>query len=640
MSRSVLLFLLLWPLAGFAQSMVTVSPQQCVWRFGENPAWAAPNLDESGWQPSGQWKLPVEEPHLWARCHADLGALRGTAHPAIQVTLEGAYQLYVNGELVGGAGNVRSGAFGMNVIRQFPLPEAAVKTQRGFIALRITRRTFGMLGVPRVIGGRPLEIYTGDSEALSGRRAGVVLTESAKPLTYAVCFALIGVAGLIMLGLFYYDRSRIELLYLSIVCAGLAAVRTNEFCSAALMNYSSALFAAIFAAGNIAAPVAAILFFFALARRRVPPLYGLLLAIVIAEDMLIGLGPLLPLDQANWLLGLLRIANQRTFFFAITEMALATAPFVAFWPYRRISRRMRPLAVLCALWGTANFAWYTIAITGDPRLGLPNLFASWRPELLGIRALVTASVLVALLGLLFRDQRRVTEERALLAGEMQAASEIQRLLAPAVLATAPGMRIEVAFHPVREVGGDFYSCRILPGNRQRILIGDVSGKGAAAAMTAAVLIGAAQRRDGESPAALLAHLNDVLVDMRLGGFATCLCAELSSAGDLTVANAGHLAPYRNGQEIAVENGLPLGILPEGRYGEFTLQLAPNDSLMLLSDGVIEAKGSNGELFGFERTAAISTQPAEEVAKAAQAFGQEDDITVLSLTFAPVGVAHA
>ena len=61
--------------------------------------------------------------------------------------------------------------------------------------------------------------------------------------------------------------------------------------------------------------------------------------------------------------------------------------------------------------------------------------------------------------------------------------------------------------------------------------------------------------------------------------------------------------------------------------------------MLLSDGVIEARGSNGELFGFDRTAAISTQSAEEVAKAAQAFGQEDDITVLTLTFAPVGVAH-
>ncbi len=56
-----------------AQSLVSVSPQQCVWRAGDNPAWAAPNLDETGWQPSAQWKLPLEEPHLWARCHADLG---------------------------------------------------------------------------------------------------------------------------------------------------------------------------------------------------------------------------------------------------------------------------------------------------------------------------------------------------------------------------------------------------------------------------------------------------------------------------------------------------------------------------------------------------------------------------------------
>ena len=129
MSKPVLLLLLLWPLPALAQSVVTVSPQHCVWRFGDNPAWAAPNLDENGWQPSGQWKLPVEEPHLWARCHADFGALRGTAHPAIQISLDGAYQLFVNGGLVGGAGNVHTGFYSMNTIRQYALSAAALQTQ-------------------------------------------------------------------------------------------------------------------------------------------------------------------------------------------------------------------------------------------------------------------------------------------------------------------------------------------------------------------------------------------------------------------------------------------------------------------------------------------------------------------------------
>ena len=81
MSKLILLFLLPWPVAAFGQSIITISPQQCVWRAGDNPAWAAPGLDESGWQPSAQWKLPVEAPHLWARCHADFGALRARRIP-------------------------------------------------------------------------------------------------------------------------------------------------------------------------------------------------------------------------------------------------------------------------------------------------------------------------------------------------------------------------------------------------------------------------------------------------------------------------------------------------------------------------------------------------------------------------------
>ena len=65
--------------------------------------------------------------------------------------------------------------------------------------------------------------------------------------------------------------------------------------------------------------------------------------------------------------------------------------------------------------------------------------------------------------------------------------------------------------------------------------------------------------------------------------------------------------------------------------ESTLHLAPGEQITLLTDGVVEARSQAGELFGFERTAAISTQPAETIAEAAQKFGQEDDITVLTLS---------
>jgi serine phosphatase RsbU (regulator of sigma subunit) len=80
------------------------------------------------------------------------------------------------------------------------------------------------------------------------------------------------------------------------------------------------------------------------------------------------------------------------------------------------------------------------------------------------------------------------------------------------------------------------------------------------------------------------------------------------------------------------------------YNETALQLAPGETLTFLSDGVVEAQSPTGELFGFERTAAISIQTAEEIARAASTHGQQDDITVLTLTFAPAsalaGVVHA
>jgi serine phosphatase RsbU (regulator of sigma subunit) len=82
--------------------------------------------------------------------------------------------------------------------------------------------------------------------------------------------------------------------------------------------------------------------------------------------------------------------------------------------------------------------------------------------------------------------------------------------------------------------------------------------------------------------------------------------------------------------MALESGLPLGIAPHVEYAQSAFHLAPGESLTLLSDGVVEARDRTGELFGFERTAAISTKPAEEIARAAQAFGQEDDITVLTV----------
>ena len=98
---------------------------------------------------------------------------------------------------------------------------------------------------------------------------------------------------------------------------------------------------------------------------------------------------------------------------------------------------------------------------------------------------------------------------------------------------------------------------------------------------------------------------------------------------MCLANAGHIAPYLDGREIELENGLPLGIAAQSTYTETEIQTTAR--ITLLSDGVVEARNAKGELLGFDRMAALTAKPAAEIADTAQRWGQEDDITVLSVT---------
>jgi serine phosphatase RsbU (regulator of sigma subunit) len=129
-----------------------------------------------------------------------------------------------------------------------------------------------------------------------------------------------------------------------------------------------------------------------------------------------------------------------------------------------------------------------------------------------------------------------------------------------------------------------------------------------------------------SPGRLLEALNMELLGTLSGGFVTCLVARVDAEGNAVLANAGHLNPYCAGAEVAVEPGLPLGIV-ETEYVETAGRF---ESLMLLSDGVVEAAKPDGELFGFERAREMSGRSAMEIAEAARAWGQNDDITVVTV----------
>jgi hypothetical protein len=223
--------------------------------------------------------------------------------------------------------------------------------------------------------------------------------------------------------------------------------------------------------------------------------------------------------------------------------------------------------------------------------------------------------------------------------EFAAARELQQQLVPRDLPDLCNIRMSAAYLPAKDVGGDFYQVIELSDCATLFLLGDVSGKGLKAAMTGLLTIGAVNALAAETsdPAVLLQRLNREICRHHREGFITCICARISTDGAITIANAGHLSPYRNSEEILVESGLPLGLIPDLVYPETTLQLSPGDTITLLSDGVVEAQSASGELFGFDRTREIIHQSAAAIAEAARAYGQSDDITVFTLTFAPAEV---
>ena len=134
------------------------------------------------------------------------------------------------------------------------------------------------------------------------------------------------------------------------------------------------------------------------------------------------------------------------------------------------------------------------------------------------------------------------------------------------------------------------------------------------------------------PLAMLQSLNRRLLG-RGDAQATCLALRIDVDGTATLANAGHMVPYHNGEPIAMEGALPLGMIDGAEFSVMHFQLQDHDRLVLMSDGIVEATNEKGHLFGFERIHGLlrTGTSAPELASKAQQFGQEDDISIISVT---------
>jgi serine phosphatase RsbU (regulator of sigma subunit)/anti-sigma regulatory factor (Ser/Thr protein kinase) len=258
---------------------------------------------------------------------------------------------------------------------------------------------------------------------------------------------------------------------------------------------------------------------------------------------------------------------------------------------------------------------------------------------------------------LVREQEAEAATRQRFEQELEVARLIQQHFLPKELPDLPGWQIAAYYRPAREVGGDFYDVIPLPDGRVAFVVGDVTDKGVPAALvmsaTRSVLRASAQRL--VEPGRVLERVNEHLCpDMPEKMFVTCLYGVLDpESGQLRFANAGHDLPYVKTADGVIElraRGMPLGLMPGMPYEEKEAILEPGDSVLLHSDGVVEAHDVKRDMFGFPRLkdTMAGAPPGQElidrVLAELDAFTgpdaeQEDDITMVTLQRS-IGGDHA
>lgn len=614
------------------------------WRFhlGDDSdaanRWAAPDFNDSSWPliHSGEgWAsqgFHDSDGVAWYRARIVIPA--GAGPLSLSVTgINDSSQIFADGQLIGQYGGMPPHAYAeaTQVKRIYALPALAQnQPQTLTLAIRVWRW-------PRwaayTDGGLTGSIRLGSSSLIADEAADDAKSDAWEGVNDVLLITLEVLGALAALVFFTLRRGEREYLWFAVVLLFWAAGRCQDYFGAfhaMPIKWSDALDTLLDTGGHLAE----ITFYYLLLRGRRNWLFLAALGCVAAEVLL-----LLPMsvEAGNfttwntvhvtldfpirlWILALL---------FQRTRQGLADAKLLLF-----------PVLVQQAV-GILDQV-FTIGKTVGANLP-PHWFetvATW-PFGFSVQDAADVLFLLAMIAIFLYRSDRASRQQEQMAAEMQAARIVQQVLIPEEIPRIPGFLIHTVYKPYGEVGGDFFQIIPAPGGGAMIAIGDVSGKGMPAAMTVSLLVGTLRTlvHYTQSPGEILAAMNTRMLARSHGGFTTCLMLRVAPDGTVTAASAGHIAPYLNGAEMALEYSLPLGIAADSVYPEAQVRLAPNTQLTLVTDGIVEARNQAGELFGFDRTAAIATEPAESIAEIAARFGQDDDITVLTCV-RPVGGGEA
>ncbi len=602
-----------------------------LWRFhtGDDPQWASPSFDDSQWpllRSNESWNLQGYKGYsgyAWYRFTIQVPN-GGEALSVMLAPIRAGYQVYANGKLIGGYGYMPPQR--LSVLSRPEVYDLSPATNTGPHTVQIAVRVWQFPEWAAYAPGGVLAPgnVAGDSLLIHRQMQASDAAHLSRSInTYAYCILAL-LFGLLVLGLFLLRPSEREYLWFALLLLASAADAALNI-AFSLATVPVQVFDVVEGCLLGIFQIAGLLFFsnvlhvrrnfwwrFACVTAFLTPVTPFLYILDWTSVPVSGTAAVLcTLPSQLWVLAVLvRRAARKD-----VNARLLLIPVLLVYGFTAVDN----------LIGIAfQFGWQSWALS----LNLSFVHFSFQ---LGLKDLLFTIFAFTMMVFLIRRFSLGRREEERLSGELEAARSMQSLLVPASAPHTPGFAVESVYLPASEVGGDFF--QVQPGDDGSLLIvvGDVSGKGLKAAMTVSTIVGALRNEKERGPAEVLANLNRVLHG-QIGGFVTCCAAFISADGAMTIANAGHLSPYLNGEELAVAAGLPLGMLAEGTYELTVYPLSAGDRLSFMSDGVVEARNTNGELYGFERTQQISQQTAASIAEIARHFGQEDDITVLRIQF--------
>jgi hypothetical protein len=601
------------------------------WRThsGNDRAWATPGFNDSSWQVTTlnapQTPTPGAYDEHWYRLKLHLPAHHRSV-ALLDSGAQGIFEVYLNGQLLPGAG-LRSAwgisSFSNNSVVPLEDGECSMESSPCVLAVhtRVPNNSLFHWNPARLAIQVSLGTLGAINDSATARQNQLL---RALTLRYTIALLLVLAAfPLILLSRFQSNHREYLWIGLNLLCLSFMGISSTP-----------ARFVFITLPAIYFSPIAQIEFTFAFAGRPITRAWRVYQGVI-----LLAIVTLLP---CLWL-GALDFYPYQAIEAALLVPATFILPVLLFVWYRHGNSEAGWL-FLPSLLPLLSICLIDLGLIGT-WLGSARLASIVNPIPIGtffIRVDDPGNLLylISICIVIFLRFNRVSHQQARAAAEWEAARAVQQVLIPAETPDVAGFKIETVYKPASEVGGDFYQVVRVQSGGILVVIGDVSGKGMPAAMTVSLLVGTFRTlaHYTQSPGEILQAMNQRMIGRNSGGFTTSLVLRAEVDGRLTVANAGHIPPYVDGQELALEHGLPLGLNPESAYGESILQLAPIAQITLVTDGVVEARDASGELFGFDRTRQISRQSAKEMADIAVRFGQEDDITVLAVSLLPVAAA--